>query len=96
LRRPTGCGLDTASAQAQWLRTAGRVVAVKALEVPMIVDSEASVRFLQIAYDPDDWIAVFLKSYLSGSQLNTIRILLLSDTVPNFFNQPNSFGNRKL
>src|SRR5207249_1337718 len=37
-----------------------------AREVTMIVDSGAAVQFLQIAYQPDDWIAIFLKSYETG------------------------------
>ena len=43
----------------------------------MIVDSEASVRFLQTAYEPDDWIAVFLKSYESGRTLQRVGPLSL-------------------
>jgi hypothetical protein len=30
------------------------------------VDHDAALRFLHTAYDPDDWVAVFLKSYVSG------------------------------
>lgn len=30
------------------------------------VDRDAPLRFLQTAYEPDDWIAVFLKSYETG------------------------------
>src|SRR5207244_11036742 len=37
-----------------------------AREVTMIVDSAAAVQFLRIAFEPEDWIAVFLKSYESG------------------------------
>ena len=32
----------------------------------MLVDSCAAVQFLQTAYEPDDWIAIFLKSYETG------------------------------
>lgn len=32
----------------------------------MIVDTEAAMRFLRTAYEPDDWIALFLKSYETG------------------------------
>src|SRR5438034_10980395 len=32
----------------------------------MLVDSCAAVQFLRIAYEPDDWIAIFLKSYETG------------------------------
>lgn len=31
-----------------------------------IVDREAPLRFLERAYQPDDWVAVFLKSYETG------------------------------
>jgi len=31
-----------------------------------IVDREAPIRFLETAYQPDDWVAVFLKSYDTG------------------------------
>jgi hypothetical protein len=30
------------------------------------IDSEAAVTFLRLAYEPSDWLAVFLKSYDSG------------------------------
>src|SRR4051812_34087987 len=32
----------------------------------MIVDSDAAVQFLRTAFEPDDWVAIFLKSYESG------------------------------
>src|SRR5437016_12710142 len=32
----------------------------------MIVDSQAAVQFLRVAFEPDDWIAIFLKSYETG------------------------------
>ena len=32
----------------------------------MVADSDAAVHFLQMAFEPDDWIAIFLKSYESG------------------------------
>ena len=32
----------------------------------MTVDTEAALRFLRTAYEPDDWIALFLKSYETG------------------------------
>ena len=31
-----------------------------------IVDREAPLEFLRTAYEPDDWVAVFLKSYETG------------------------------
>src|SRR5262249_36166525 len=30
------------------------------------IDQEAALEFLRIAYEPEDWIAVFVKSYVSG------------------------------
>jgi hypothetical protein len=41
-------------------------------EVMMIVDTEASLRFLRTAFEPDDWIAVFLKSYETGRVLQRV------------------------
>ncbi len=32
----------------------------------MIVDSAAAIQFLRTAFQPDDWIAIFLKSYETG------------------------------
>jgi DNA primase RepB-like protein len=32
----------------------------------MIVDGAAAVRFLRTAFEPEDWIAIFLKSYQTG------------------------------
>lgn len=32
----------------------------------MEIDVEAPIRFVRIAYEPEDWIAVFLKSYTTG------------------------------
>jgi hypothetical protein len=32
----------------------------------MIADSQAALQFLRVAYEPDDWIALFLKSYVTG------------------------------
>ena len=32
----------------------------------MIVGRAAAIQFLQTAYEPDDWIAIFLKSYETG------------------------------
>src|SRR6266542_244574 len=31
-----------------------------------VVDRDAPLRFLQTAYKPEDWVAVFLKSYETG------------------------------
>jgi hypothetical protein len=41
-------------------------------EVMMIVDTEASLHFLQTAFEPDDWIAVFLKSYDTGRAMQRV------------------------
>ena len=43
----------------------------------MIVDTEASMRFLRTAYEPDDWIALFLKSYETGQTLQRVGPLSL-------------------
>ena len=43
----------------------------------MIVDTDASIRFLRTAYEPDDWIAVFLKSYETGQTLQRVGPLSL-------------------
>ena len=43
----------------------------------MIVDTEASIHFLRTAYEPDDWIAVFLKSYETGQTLQRVGPLSL-------------------
>lgn len=32
----------------------------------MVADSDAAIEFLRVAFDPDDWIALFLKSYETG------------------------------
>jgi hypothetical protein len=42
------------------------------LEVAMTVDTEAPIRFLRTAYEPDDWVAVFLKSYDTGQTLQRV------------------------
>ena len=33
----------------------------------MTVDRAAPIRFLRTAYEADDWIAVFLKTYRTGA-----------------------------
>ena len=43
----------------------------------MIVDTEAAMRFLRTAYEPDDWIALFLKSYDSGKTVQRVGPLSL-------------------
>jgi hypothetical protein len=43
----------------------------------MIVDTEASIHFLRTAYEPDDWIAVFLKSYETGQTVQRVGPLSL-------------------
>ncbi|MGB7217952.1 MAG: DNA-primase RepB domain-containing protein [Vicinamibacterales bacterium] len=43
----------------------------------MIVDTEASMRFLRTAYERDDWIALFLKSYETGKTVQRVGPLSL-------------------
>lgn len=43
----------------------------------MIVDTEAALRFLRTAYEPDDWIALFLKSYDTGKTVQRVGPLSL-------------------
>jgi hypothetical protein len=43
----------------------------------MIVDTEAALHFLRITFEPDDWIAVFLKSYESGRVMQRVGPLSL-------------------
>ena len=43
----------------------------------MIVDTKAALRFLRTAYEPDDWIALFLKSYETGQTLQRVGPLSL-------------------
>jgi hypothetical protein len=43
----------------------------------MIVDTEAALRFLRTAYEPDDWIALFLKSYETGRAMQRVGPLSL-------------------
>jgi hypothetical protein len=47
------------------------------LEVIMIVDTEAAMRFLRTAYEPDDWIALFMKSYETGKTMQRVGPLSL-------------------
>lgn len=79
-RRPAatlpGFGLDPGSAQASRASPPaedGRAT----LEVIMIVDTEAAMRFLRTAYEPDDWIALFLKSYETGKTAQRVGPLSL-------------------
>jgi hypothetical protein len=41
------------------------------------VDRDAPLEFLRTAYEPDDWVAVFLKSYESGRVAQRVRPLSL-------------------
>lgn len=43
----------------------------------MIVDTEAAMRFLRTAYEPDDWIALFQKSYDTGKTVQRVGPLSL-------------------
>src|SRR4051812_2190154 len=38
----------------------------------MIADSAAAIRFLQVAFDPTDWVALLLKSYATGDVLQRV------------------------
>lgn len=38
----------------------------------MVVDSAAAMQFLRTAFEPDDWIAVFLKSYETGHAVQRV------------------------
>src|SRR5688500_6981934 len=38
----------------------------------MIVDTEAALQFLRTAFEPDDWIAIFLKSYENGRAVQRV------------------------
>lgn len=43
----------------------------------MIVNAEAALRFLRTAYEPNDWIALFLKSYETGRTMQRVGPLSL-------------------
>ena len=43
----------------------------------MVVDSAAAMQFLRTAFEPDDWIAVFLKSYETGRAVQRVGPLSL-------------------
>jgi hypothetical protein len=43
----------------------------------MVVDSDAAVQFLRTAFEPGDWIAVFLKSYQTGRTAQRVGPLAL-------------------
>ena len=43
----------------------------------MIVDTAAAMHFLRTAYEPDDWIALFLKSYDTGKTVQRVGPLSL-------------------
>ena len=47
------------------------------------VDVRAPLRFLRVGYKPDDWIAVFLKSYETGQTAQRVGPLSLV-TSPQF------------
>ena len=51
----------------------------------MLNDREAPLRFLRTAYEPTDWVAVFLKTYRTGATAQ--RVVSLSEaTSPRFQN----------
>lgn len=43
----------------------------------MTADTDAAIRFLRTAYEPDDWIAIFLKSYEAGRTAQRVGPLAL-------------------
>ncbi|MGE3335738.1 MAG: DNA-primase RepB domain-containing protein [Rhodospirillaceae bacterium] len=43
----------------------------------MVADSDAAVEFLRVAFEPDDWIALFLKSYETGRCMQRVGPLAL-------------------
>jgi hypothetical protein len=46
-----------------------------------VIDPDVPIRFLQTAYDPDDWVAVLLKSYETGETTQRVgRLEFVSDT----------------
>lgn len=59
-------GLDPGCAQGAEASIAGRSVAQAGKEVVVIAKSEAALQFLRTVYEPEDWIALFLKSYVTG------------------------------
>jgi hypothetical protein len=68
---PSGFGLDGDGAPGIRLPSAGGSNASE-LEVTMVVDSAAAIRFLRTAFELDDWIAVFLKSYETGRAVQRV------------------------
>jgi hypothetical protein len=42
-----------------------------------MIDTDAAIRFLRTAYEPDDWIALFLKSYATGQTVQRVGPLSL-------------------
>src|SRR5262245_48550474 len=50
---------------------------------PAMIDCDAPIRFLRAAYEPSDWIAVFLKTYRTGDVAQ--RVMPMSEAVrPSF------------
>ena len=45
----------------------------------MEIDHEAAIEFMRVAYEPEDWIALFVKSYASGRVHTTDGRVLLED-----------------
>lgn len=43
----------------------------------MIADTDRALEFLRIAYEPDDWVALFLKSYATGQCMQRVGPLAL-------------------
>src|ERR1700737_4558536 len=48
----------------------------------LAIDGDAPIQFLRLAYQPDDWIAVFLKSYETGRIAQRVAPVSLVMSVP--------------
>ncbi len=62
----------------------GHVLLTKTGAERMPVDLIAPLRFLQVAYEPDDWVAVFLKSYATGRAAQRVGPIVMDrqSTIP--------------
>src|SRR5438874_9326729 len=64
-----GCGLLGSCAVD--VSGSGRVGEVGDMSMMPQVDRAAPLRFLRVAFEPSDWLAVFLKSYETGQVLRS-------------------------
>jgi hypothetical protein len=60
----------------------------------MLIDDTAASRFLQMAYHPDDWVALFLKSYDTGRVAQRVVPVTLAATgyLQDWLNRENASG----